>query len=84
MQLTMMCAESHALRLEGHLCYLGLLVTPDSQMYPRWYGDKIWTMVPAQAIVGQFLMSFKEFPQRRKFAFFNFERVPDQMRARTY
>jgi hypothetical protein len=52
-------------------------------MYDRWYGDKLWAMVPAQAIVGQFLMSFKEFPQRQKSASFNIERALDQMRART-
>jgi arylsulfatase A-like enzyme len=37
-------------------------VTPDSGMYTRWYADKLWVMIPAQAIVGQFLQSFKEFP----------------------
>jgi len=58
-------------------------VTPDSKMYDRWYGDKLWAMVPAQAILGQFLMSFKEFPQRQKSTSFNIERVLDQMRART-
>jgi hypothetical protein len=40
-------------------------VTPDAGMYTRRYGDKLWIMVPAQAIVGQFLQTFKEFPQRR-------------------
>jgi hypothetical protein len=58
-------------------------VTPDSQMYGAWYGDKLWIMVPAQAIVGQFLMTFKEFPQRQKSASFNIQQVLDQMRAQT-
>jgi arylsulfatase A-like enzyme len=58
-------------------------VTPDSQMYARWYGDKLWIMVPAQAIVGQFLMTFKEFPQRQKSASINIQQVLDQMRAQT-
>jgi arylsulfatase A-like enzyme len=58
-------------------------VTPDAKMYERWYGDKLWVMVPAQAIVGQFLMTFKEFPQRQKSASFNVQQVLDQMRART-
>jgi arylsulfatase len=58
-------------------------VTPDSQMYTRWYGDKLWVMVPAQAIVGQFLITFKEFPQRQKSASFNVQQVLDQMRAQT-
>jgi arylsulfatase A-like enzyme len=58
-------------------------VTPDSQMYARWYGDKLWVMIPAQAIVGQFLVTFKEFPQRQKSASFNIQQVLDQMKAQT-
>jgi hypothetical protein len=58
-------------------------VTPDSQLYSRWYGDKLWVMIPAQAIVGQFLMSFREFPQRQKSASFNIQLVLDQMKAQT-
>jgi arylsulfatase A-like enzyme len=34
----------------------------DSMMYARWWGDKLWTLVPAVAIVGQFLQTFKEYP----------------------
>jgi outer membrane lipoprotein-sorting protein len=58
-------------------------VTMESQMFARWYGDKLWVMVPAQAIVGQFLMTFKEFPQRQKSASFNIQQVLDQMKAQT-
>ena len=35
-------------------------------MYFRWFGDKLWTFVPAQVIVGQFIQTFKEFPPRQK------------------
>ena len=34
----------------------------ESQMYLRWQGEKMWTMVPAQSIVSEFLASFKDFP----------------------
>ena len=54
-------------------------VTPDAKMYERWYGDKLWVMVPAQAIVGQFLMTFKEFPQRQKSAGLSVDKVLEQM-----
>jgi len=37
----------------------------ESQMYLRWMADKMWTFVPAQALVGRFLESFKEFPPTR-------------------
>lgn len=30
--------------------------------YRRWWADKLWTLLPAQAIVARFLESFKEFP----------------------
>jgi arylsulfatase A-like enzyme len=33
-----------------------------SMMYARWWGDKLWTLVPSVAIVGQFLQTFKEYP----------------------
>ncbi len=33
-----------------------------SSMYTRWFADNMWTFVPAQAYVGQFLETFKEFP----------------------
>jgi arylsulfatase A-like enzyme len=38
----------------------------ESMMYARWWGDKLWTLVPAQLIVGQFLQTFQEFsPSQR-------------------
>jgi len=54
-------------------------VTPESKMYTRWHGDKLWTMLPAQVIVGQFLQTFREFPQRQKSATFNVDRILEQM-----
>jgi arylsulfatase A-like enzyme len=36
---------------------------PDqSMMYARWWGEKLWTMVPAVTLVGGFLQTFKEYP----------------------
>ena len=37
-------------------------VSMESAMYIRWFADNMWTFVPAQDIVGNFLMSFKDFP----------------------
>ena len=31
-------------------------------MYMRWWGEKLWTMIPAVAIVGRFLKTFEEYP----------------------
>jgi hypothetical protein len=58
-------------------------VTPDSPMYTRWYADKLWVMVPSQAIVGQFLQSFKDFPQRQKSATLNVDKILQQMQQKS-
>jgi len=34
----------------------------ESMLYGRWWGEHLWTLMPASAIVGQFLQTFKEFP----------------------
>ena len=46
----------------------------ESKMYFRWYADKLWTFVPAQAVVAQFIGTFKEFPPSQPSATFG----PDQ------
>jgi arylsulfatase len=39
----------------------------------------MWAFVPMQALVGHFLQSFKEFPQRQKSASFNIDQVMRQL-----
>ncbi len=39
----------------------------DSKMYWRWWADKLSTFVPAQAVVGKFIGTFKEFPPSASF-----------------
>lgn len=34
----------------------------ESMNYGKWWGEKLWTMVPAVQIVGRFLQTFKEYP----------------------
>jgi len=34
----------------------------ESLLYGRWWGEKLWTMIPAVGIVGQFLATFKDYP----------------------
>jgi len=53
----------------------------ESLMYFRWFGDKLWTFVPAQMIVGQFLQTFKEFPPSQKSGSFSVDHVLDQLQA---
>ncbi len=41
-----------------------------SNTYYDWVIDHGFMMVPAQAFVGQFLMTFEDYPQRQKAASF--------------
>lgn len=38
----------------------------ESMDFGRWWGDKLWTMVPATVIVGQFLQTFVAYPPSQK------------------
>jgi len=55
--------------LEDHVFF------EESPMYMRWVGDKFWAFVPMQAVVGAFLKTFEEFPQRQKSGSFNIDQV---------
>jgi len=51
----------------------------NSPMAARWMADKFWAFVPMQAVVGKFLVTFQEFPQRQKSASFNIDQVLQQL-----
>jgi len=46
-----------------------------SNTYYDWLMDHVFLIVPAQEYVGQFLASFKDYPQRQKAASFNLDDV---------
>jgi arylsulfatase A-like enzyme len=46
-----------------------------SMMYARWWGDKLWTLIPSAAIVGQFLQTFKEYPPSQVSGTFGVEKA---------
>ena len=48
---------------------------PNSIEYNDWLAHRMFLMVPAQAIVAQWLSSFKEYPIRQKPASFNLDEV---------
>jgi len=50
-----------------------------SNTYYDWLLDRAFLLVPAQAYVGNFLKTFKEFPPRQKPASFSLEQVIDKM-----
>jgi arylsulfatase A-like enzyme len=53
----------------------------ESEDYSHWRVDNAWAFVPAQAIVGQFLASFKEFPPRPKAGSFSLDQVLQKMQS---
>jgi arylsulfatase A-like enzyme len=53
----------------------------ESMMYLRWYGDKLWTFMPAQTVVGQFLATFQEFPPSQKSATFGIDQILNQLQT---
>ena len=50
-----------------------------SNTYYDWLLDRAYLLVPAQAYVGQFLETFKEYPPRQKAASFSLDQVMDQL-----
>jgi arylsulfatase A-like enzyme len=51
-----------------------------SNTYYDWLMDYVFLLVPAQAYVGQFLATFKEYPQRQRAASFNMDEVMQKLR----
>ncbi len=43
--------------------------------YAKWKADRAFLLVPAQAIVAEFLETFKEFPPRQKPASFSIDQA---------
>ena len=55
-----------------------------SVTYYDWLVDHVFLMVPAQAYVGEFLATFREYPQRQKAASFNLDDVLRKMQEATH
>jgi arylsulfatase A-like enzyme len=55
--------------------------TEDATMfYGKWMADRAFLLVPAQAIVGEFLKTFQEFPPRQKPASFSIDQALEKAR----
>jgi arylsulfatase A-like enzyme len=53
----------------------------ESMFYGRWWGDKLWTLIPASAAVGQFLGTFKEYPPSQAGGSFGIEKALRMLEA---
>jgi arylsulfatase A-like enzyme len=50
-----------------------------SILYDKWMVDRVFVQVPAQALVAQWLETFKEYPIRQKPASFNLDQVMEKL-----
>ena len=53
----------------------------ESRMYLRWMADQMWMFVPAQHILGRFLATFEEYPQRMPIASLSVDQVMKSLSA---
>lgn len=53
----------------------------ESMLYGRWWGDKLWTMVPAVTVVGQFLETFKEYPPSQEGGTLSIEKALERVQS---
>ena len=51
-----------------------------SVFYDKWMADRAFLLVPAQAMVGEFLQTFKEFPPRQRPASFSIDQALEKAR----
>jgi arylsulfatase len=51
--------------------------------YDHWMIDRVYALVPAQAFVAKFLMTFREFPPRQKPASFSLDQVMQKLNSAT-
>ena len=50
-----------------------------SYEYDKWAAERMFVFVPAQAIVAEFMGTFKEYPPRMKAASFSLDRVMEEL-----
>jgi arylsulfatase len=53
----------------------------ESDFYRRFQADKLWTLVPAQVVAGQFIQSFKEYPPSQRVGSMNLDQVMEQLQS---
>ncbi len=52
-----------------------------SEDYNHWMANRMFVVVPAQAKIGEFLETFKDYPQRQKVGSFSLDQVLEQMQG---
>jgi arylsulfatase A-like enzyme len=54
---------------------------PESMLYDKWSVERVFVIIPAQAMVAKWLESFKEFPPRQKPAGYSVKQIMESMTA---
>jgi arylsulfatase A-like enzyme len=52
---------------------------PESMFYSKWKTDRVFVIIPAQALATKWLESFRDFPPRQKPASFSLKKVMERM-----
>jgi arylsulfatase len=55
----------------------------DGILYDKWMADRAFLLVPAQAIIGKWLESLKEFPIRQKPSSFSVDQIVQTFMPKT-
>jgi len=53
----------------------------DSEDYYHWMAERMFAVVPAQAKIKDFLMTFKDYPQRQAVGSFSLDKVLEQIQS---
>jgi arylsulfatase len=53
----------------------------ESMLYGKWWGEKLWTVLPAGVMTGQYLETFKEFPPSQAGGSFGVEQILQKVKA---
>ncbi|NKB87018.1 MAG: sulfatase-like hydrolase/transferase [Acidobacteria bacterium] len=53
----------------------------EAMSYPKWRLERLYALVPAQVLVGQFLATFQEFPPRQTPASFSIDQVLERLQS---
>jgi arylsulfatase len=51
----------------------------ESMLYGKWWGQKLWTVVPAGAVTAKYLQTFKDYPPSQKVGSFNVNAMMDNL-----
>jgi arylsulfatase len=51
----------------------------ESMLYGKWWAKKLWTVVPAGAVTGKYLQTFKDYPPSQKVGSFNVNAMMDNL-----